>query len=113
MIENVSNTKLIGGISFNRFLWVDIIYKNEKVRVRVLQKREIDEEGNEWFSYNYFKTETNHYDEIDIKDKLLDGDIVKYLKEELNISDYFNDELSGKIDGVFESFTELIVEEKK
>ena len=29
------------------------------------------------------------------------------------ISDYFNDELSGKIDGVFESFTELIVKEKK
>ena len=108
MIEKISNTKLIGGISINRFIWVDLIYKEEKIRVRVLQKRDIDKNGDEKFHYGYWKTDTNYYDEISGEDKPLGGEIIKYLEDDLNIRNYFEDELNNKIDVVFNTFNNTI-----
>ena len=115
MIEKISNTKLIGGISISRFIWVDLIYKEEKIRVRVLQKRDIDKNGDERFHYFYSKTNTNHYDGISGEDKpLWEGEeIIKYLEDDLNIRNYFEDELNNKIDVVFDTFNNTIGNGKK
>jgi hypothetical protein len=113
MIEKISNTKLIGGISINRFIWVDLIYKEEKIRVRISQKRDIGKNGDERFHYGYWKTDTNYYDEISGEDKLLGEEIKKYLEDDLNIRDYFVDELNNKIDVVFDTFSNTIGNGKK